>query len=44
MEKGWRMNRERVNDNSEQYAGEDLGYIFFALIIVILVIAVCIFS
>ena len=38
------MNRERVDDDSDQYAGEDFGYIFFALCIVILVIAICIFS
>lgn len=38
------MNRDRVDDDSEQYAGEDFGCLFFALCIVILVIAVCIFS
>jgi hypothetical protein len=37
------MNRDRVDDDSEQYAGEDLWYVFFALCIVILIIAVCIF-
>ena len=38
------MNRERVDDDSEQYGGEDVGCMIFALFIVILIIAVCIFS
>ena len=38
------MNRERVDDDSNQYAGEDVGCGIVALFIVILVIAVCIFS
>ena len=43
MEKGWRMNRERVDDDSEQYAGEDVGCALFIFLIIILTIAVYVF-
>jgi hypothetical protein len=38
------MNTDRVDDDSQQYGGEDIGCISFIFLIIILIIAICVFG